>query len=146
MQQAPIMTYERFEALLTAYGADTTQWPQDQRAAMQGLIATDSRAAALVAREAKLDSWLDAHLPEAPATLQDDIMAQMNASLSAQIISLTPIMPSRRAYGAALSTLAACFIFGFVIAPIIFDTVTAEADLLAALDALSQTFIPTEPL
>lgn len=51
---------ERFEALIDAYGAHPSRWPQVDRSAMQDLVATEPWAAAAVAQADPLDAWLDA--------------------------------------------------------------------------------------
>jgi hypothetical protein len=47
---------------------------------------------------------------------------------------------------AAMTALAACFVAGFIIAPVIFETLTGAGDPLASLEIISTAFLPTEPL
>lgn len=151
------MTYDAFEALVSAYGGAPENWPSDQRNAMQQFLSDDKRAAALLAREARLDGWLDARLPDATSSLHDKILADMDAAFTnadavetiahiAHSNPLTEMSVSHRAYGAAISVLAACFILGFVAAPILFDMMEVNNDLFAAIDIISDNFLPNDPL
>ncbi len=151
------MTYDTFEALVSTFGGTPENWPSDQRAAMQQFVNEDSRAAALLAREARLDGWLDARLPDATTSLHDKILTDMDAAFTnadaaetiahiAHIDPLTEMGVSRRAYGAAISALAACFMLGFVAAPNLFDMMEVNNDLFAAIDIISDDFLPTDPL
>ena len=159
------MTYDTFEALVSTFGGTPENWPSDQRAAMQQFVNEDSRAAALLAREARLDGWLDARLPDATTSLQNKILTDMDAAFAAaeaadnvahiahsgahsdaHIDPLTEMGVSRRAYGAAISALAACFMLGFVAAPNLFDMMEVNNDLFAAIDIISDDFLPTDPL
>lgn len=158
------MQYDEFEQLVSAYGGHAQNWPHGRRAAMLACAAANPKANALLAREASLDGWLDARLPDAPSALADTIISQIGAALpdtnnAAGDINIAkgethtatgdthaPLAFSRRAYGAALSALAACFIFGFVLAPVLLDTLSMDGALFASLDILSTSFLPTEPL
>lgn len=161
------MTYETFENLLTAYGGVPTRWPEAERDAMLHFAQTDAKAKALLAREAQLDNWLDAALPEPDNALHQALLDTMDAALKAQAPAreaphntgqtadgkLTELAmhrgaaaSARRAYGLAIAAMAACFALGFIAAPIIFDTMTSDGDLLASLEIISDTFLPTEPL
>ncbi|MGC6534359.1 MAG: hypothetical protein ACON4V_02285 [Parvibaculales bacterium] len=152
-QDETAMSLDDFAALIAAYGAKPAHWPDDKRAAMQHLADNAPQAAALLAREAHLDDWLDARLPSPPDALQNNIIAAMDAELpqgnqatDSDSAWLQTARPSRRAYGAALMALAACFAFGFVATPTAVDALTPENELFAALDIISATFLPSEPL
>lgn len=159
------MTYDAFETLVSAYGGTPENWPNEQRDAMQQFLSNDKRAAALLAREARLDGWLDARLPDAAPVLHDKILTDMAAAFteaetaenSADIVQIDPLTDpltdamtqmsvSRRAYGAAISVLAACFVLGFVAAPSLFDMMEVNNDLFAAIDIISDNFLPNDPL
>lgn len=152
------MTLETFEACISAYGADPDAWPQAERAALQQFAADNPQAAALLARERALDGLLAARLPQPPETLQAAVLAGMHAAMDAapdahqadtnrgDSVALPAAAPTRTAVALALTAMAACFIGGFVMAPVIFDTMTAGSDLLASLDIISDTFLPSEPL
>lgn len=149
------MTFTKFETVLTAYGARAEAWPDELRDAMLGYIETDTQAKALLAREAQLDNFLSDRLPEPRRALQEAVLRDMHTALDPRNqttdalmgypVGLSP-MPARRAYGLAITALAACFAFGFIAAPIMFDNLTADADLLASLEIISDTFLPTNPL
>lgn len=150
------MTFTKFETVLTAYGARAEAWPDELRDAMLGYIETDPQAKALLAREAQLDNFLAERLPEPSRSLRETVLRDMQTALDARNqmasdapmvypVGLSPI-PARRVYGLAVTALAACFAFGFIAAPIIFDNLTADADLLATLEIISDTFLPTNPL
>lgn len=157
------MTLKTFEACISAYGADPDAWPQVERAALQQFAADNPQAAALLARERALDELLAARLPQPPETLQAAVLADMHAAMDAapdthrgdtnrgdtnrgDSVALPAAAPTRTAVALALTAMAACFIGGFVMAPVIFDTMTAGSDLLASLDIISDTFLPSEPL
>lgn len=152
------MTLETFEACISAYGADPYAWPEAERAALQQFAADNPQAAALLARERALDGLLAARLPQPPETLQAAVLAGMHNAMDAapdmeradtnrgDIVALPAAAPTRTTVALALTAMAACFIGGFVMAPVIFDTMTAGNDLLASLDIISDTFLPSEPL
>jgi ferric-dicitrate binding protein FerR (iron transport regulator) len=52
------LSIERFEALVAAYGADLRRFPEKERAAAEGTLATSARARELFTREAELDAAL----------------------------------------------------------------------------------------
>lgn len=144
------MSYSEFEQLVRAYGARVENWPDTHRAAMQACAGPEANA--LMAREARLDGWLDARLPDAPTALTEALLSQIPDTLpaideaTADTLVYVPLTISRRAYGNALAALAACFIFGFVVGPILIDTLSADGIMFASLDILSTSFLPTEPL
>ena len=150
------MTFAKFETVLTAYGARPQVWPDNQRDAMLGYIETDPQAKALLAREAQLDNFLADRLPEPSRNLQEAVLRDMHTALDTQnqttndTLMVYPVgmsaMPTRRAYGLAVTALAACFAFGFIAAPITLDLLTGGADLTASLDIISDVFLPIEPL
>jgi anti-sigma factor RsiW len=152
-KQTPL---ENFEALLTAYGSQTDRWPEDAQARLDQLLAQEPKAAALFARERRLDDWLDARLPEPSAQVTDRVMQSLKDQLKAQmprpqgeVVHLSfGRKVSRQAsfVGAAMTALAACFVAGFIIAPVIFETLTGAGDPLASLEIISTAFLPTEPL
>ena len=145
------MTVFEFEKLVTAYGAKNALWPESYRGAMQDLADRDGDAAAILARAARFDNLLDA-IPNAISTnpsddLRSRIMADMQTALASEVVSFpTPAAPSARAIWAGATALAACFIGGIIMAPMLVDSVTGSADLLASLDIISDAFLPTDPL
>jgi len=147
------MTLEEFDALIAAYGADDDKWPVDKRPAMQALMrnGAESETAAILARAARLDATLDARLAPADETLAARVLADMETVLETTtpdaVIAFPQVTPTRsRMFWAGATALAACFLGGFIMAPIIFDTVTGSGDLFVSLDIISDTFLPTEPL
>ena len=78
------MTLVRFEALVAAYGAHPARWPEQERAAATALLATDPRAAALLADADAIDARLFQHQVPAPS-----------AALRATVIAAAP----RRRWG-----------------------------------------------
>ncbi len=140
-----------FIELITAYGGKPENWPVESRAAMQDYCRDNPQAEALLGREKSLDGWLDAMLPDADNALQARIEADMRAVLLATpanttLMALPQAAPSRRFVASAMTALAACFVGGFIAAPIALDMLTGGADLLASLDIISDAFLPIEPL
>lgn len=80
-----MMSIERFEALLDAYGADSRRWPAAERDPGLALVADDVRARALLAEARALDRGLDA----CPAP-------QVSPELRARVLASAPA-PSRAA-------------------------------------------------
>tara|TARA_B110000971_G_C20004534_1_gene498445 strand:+ start:938 stop:1447 length:510 start_codon:yes stop_codon:yes gene_type:complete len=161
-KQTPLKT---FEAMLTAYGSQTENWPAEAQAALEGLIEAEPKAAALFAREKSLDDWLDARLPAPSPQLMESVLASLETQIKArpaapaetvelaEIVNLAPSPQSgpqsnwhRSTLGASLTALAACFMAGFIVGPLIFETLTGAGDPLASLEIISTVFLPTEPL
>jgi hypothetical protein len=157
------MTLQEFENHVAAYGAKTALWPEQHRSAMQDLAGSNTDAAAILARAARLDAWLD-DMPAAVShhpsdELHNRIIADMETALAGkasdtgeageagEIVSFpTPAAPPLRAIWVGATALAACFIGGIIMAPLLVESVTGSADLLAALDIISDAFLPTDPL
>ena len=157
------MTLQEFENHVAAYGAKTALWPEQHRSAMQDFAGSNTDAAAILARAARLDAWLD-DMPEAVShhpsdELHNRIIADMETALAGrasdtgeagkagEIVSFsTPAAPSLRAIWVGATALAACFIGGIIMAPLLVESVTGSADLLASLDIISDAFLPTDPL
>lgn len=143
-----------FIEMVSTYGGKPENWPLESRAAMQDYCRDNPQAEALLGREKSLDGWLDAMLPEADKALQARIEADMRAALAPEVgahanhtfIAIPQADPSRRFVASAVTALAACFVGGFIAAPIALDMLTGGADLLASLDIISDAFLPTEPL
>ena len=79
-----MMTPERLNALLAAYGARPERWPEGERAAALVLLATDPACAAPREAEARLDALLDSNP-----------VASAHGALVGQIIASAP---RRRAF------------------------------------------------
>lgn len=157
------MTLQEFENHVAAYGAKTALWPEQHRSAMQDLAGSNTDAAAILARAARLDAWLD-DIPEAVShhpsdELHNRIIADMETALAGrasdtgeagkagEIVSFpTPAAPPLRAIWVGATALAACLIGGIIMAPLLVESVTGSADLLASLDIISDAFLPTDPL
>ncbi len=141
------MSFDEFEQLIASYGGKSENWPEAYRADMLAMIADTPKASALLAREQSLDGWLDARLPDAPTDLSSKITAQMDASLALEAAPETELRSTNRAtMGATLTMLAACLVGGFVMAPTILDAVISGNDLMASLEIITGSFMPTEPL
>jgi len=71
------MTAERFNALVSAYGADARRWPESERAAAQTYLAAEPAAArALLAEADSLDALLHAApTPQVSMALRDRVIA-----------------------------------------------------------------------
>ena len=144
------MTLERFEELVAAYGAQSALWPSQERDAMAQVLAESADADAILARAARLDAVLDTRLPIANAELQEIILRDMHTALDAgnnDIIAF-PQSPSRatRMVWSMATALAACFIGGVIIGPVLVEAYIGDGDLMVSFDIISDAFLPTEPL
>jgi hypothetical protein len=72
-----VLTAERFNALVSAYGADVRRWPEGERTAAQTYLAAEPGAARVVLAEADaLDALLHAApTPQVSATLRGRVIA-----------------------------------------------------------------------
>ena len=62
-----LMTMERLNTILEAYGASPALWPAEERAAAEAMIAASDDARAAFADAARLDAMLDQAAPPPPA-------------------------------------------------------------------------------
>lgn len=143
-----IMTFEEFEETIAAYGSKPQNWPRDKADAMARLADAEPRARALIQQAADLDQALDARLPDKLEALEQAILNDMNAVLGQADIIAFPHNKStgRHFIWSAATALAACFVGGFIAAPLVLDFMTGGVDLMASLDIISDAFLPTEPL
>ena len=98
------MDRTRFEALLAAYGADESRWPESERADAQAFVAAHGGEVSDLRQEAREIDAMLAHASVAPNT----------DALAARILAAAP----RRAEvfdRRALLALAACAVFGVVL-------------------------------
>ncbi|MBW8755725.1 MAG: hypothetical protein JF595_16575 [Sphingomonadales bacterium] len=61
------MDLNRFEALVAAYGATPSRWPEDERPAAEAFARSDPRATALLAEADAVDALLFAHRVAEPS-------------------------------------------------------------------------------
>jgi len=64
---AMLMTLERLNTILEAYGASPARWPAEERAAAEAMIAASDEARMAFAEAARLDAMLDRATPPPPA-------------------------------------------------------------------------------
>ena len=153
------MTLEAFEKHIAAYGAKSAHWLEAHRRTMLALAKHDEEAVAIMTRAAQLDAALDARSDMMSADLHSRIMHDMDIALDAESAPTSdsalagdivpfprPVALSSRALLAGATALAACFIGGIIMAPLLVDSITGSADLLASLDIISDAFLPTDPL
>ncbi len=98
-QRTQMISVERFEQLLAAYGAAPEHWPETERSAAQRLLDESAAARRLLAHAAALDALLDHAAIEPPSPL-----------LRAQVLMAAPRAPRRRwayAMGVAVPLAAA---------------------------------------
>ena len=140
------MTLERFEELVAAYGAQVENWPQEARTDMQHIAQNDARSTAILARAAQIDEALDGLLPD-HAALEARILQDIETFLDSDIIAFpkSQAMP-RRALWSVATALAACFVGGIIIGPVLVEAFFGGSDLTVSLDIISDVFLPTEPL
>lgn len=124
---------QRLEAVLSAYGADSTRWPAAHRADLETLITSDADAAAMVAEEASFDRLLGA-TPDIMtlATAQgakDRLLARIEAETGGRPVSspersatvvpfapraAKPVAPAQaRTLWREVSVMAAALLIGF---------------------------------
>ena len=143
-----MMTLAEFEDLISAYGAKADHWPLEHRAAMQKLADDDRQAQTLLAQAAQLDEALSALIEAPDPSLTARILDDMHETLGrSQILEFPQQSASRTPnFWAAASLLAACFVGGFVAAPLVIDYMTDSFDIVASLDIISDAFLSSEPL
>jgi anti-sigma factor RsiW len=61
------MDFTRFEALIAAYGATPSRWPEEERAAAESFARSDPRAAAALREADAIDELLFAHRVAEPS-------------------------------------------------------------------------------
>ncbi len=84
------MTPERMNAILAAYGAAPSRWPEADREAAEALIARSEPARAALAEAAHLDRLLDA----APAVPEaDGLAARLRAMMPERAAEVVPFVP-----------------------------------------------------
>lgn len=160
-----MMTIDQFENQIAAYGSKVENWPDDVRADMSAFCRDNAEAQAIMERAARLDAALDRRLDPASDDLQARILRDMDMTLAdkaltdktlidktlsnGQVLALpqsTAHIAQRSTVLAAVTAMAACFVGGFIAAPVIIDAFIGSADLMASLDIISDAFLPTEPL
>jgi anti-sigma factor RsiW len=99
---------ERFVALLDAYGAEPSRWPEAERADAQALLASDPELQRLHTRALELDRLLDAGVALAPSPALRRAVAEI--PLRAER-GAAPALPWLFA-SALRSALAAAFVLG----------------------------------
>jgi anti-sigma factor RsiW len=99
---------ERFVALLDAYGAEPSRWPEAERAGAQALLASDPELQRMHARALELDQVLDAGVALAPSPALRRAVAEI--PLRAER-GTAPALPWLFA-SALRSALAAAFVLG----------------------------------
>lgn len=150
-----MMTIDHFENQIAAYGSKVENWPDDVRADMSAFCRDNAEAQAIMERAARLDAALDRRLDPASDDLQARILRDMDKTLIDKTLSNGQVLafPQSTAHIAqhstvlaAVTAMAACFVGGFIAAPVIIDAFIGSADLMASLDIISDAFLPTEPL
>lgn len=150
-----MMTIDQFENQIAAYGSKVENWPDDVRADMSAFCRDNAEAQAIMERAARLDAALDRRLDPASDDLQARILRDMDKTLIDKTLSNGQVLafPQSTAHIAqhstvlaAVTAMAACFVGGFIAAPVIIDAFIGSADLMASLDIISDAFLPTEPL
>ena len=141
------MTLDEFQDGLDAYGADLSDWPEDQVAAARGLLDRSSAARAALAQAESLDAGLDALLATpvaAPSGLADRIMLRAEiAPTDAEILpfprrAATPApqlpakagwWPPQRATVVAFAAMVVCFVGGILTVQTVFPATSATESL-----------------
>ena len=147
------MTLERLEAVFAAYGAAPARWPEDEREAVEALIARSDRARAALAQAAHLDRLLDA----APAAPDSDVLAARLRAMMAddeKAASVIPFRPRTRPAAARpwhASGLARAAVFALAVVggigigvavpdeQLLYPTATTEQDTPQPADTVSLT-------
>ncbi len=111
------MTPDRLDAILAAYGAAPSHWPEAEREAAEALIARSEPARAKLAAAAHLDRLLDAAPPVPDA---DALAARLRAMMperSADVVPFAPRAPRPRPWhttGLARAAVVALAVIGGV--------------------------------
>lgn len=103
MVDVEVMDEQRFEALIEAYGADATRWPDAERALALRHLAATPAAHGRRAAARRLDALLDAWRPDAPS-----------AELARRVAATAPLarMLRPRTLWLSAAGLAAACVFG----------------------------------
>ena len=102
------MDRDRFEYLLSAYGADFARWPAEERAAAAEFAAASAEElSTLIAEARSLDDALEA-ARRADAAID-------SSALEANILAAAPRLGAGRVDRRALLALAACAVFGVLL-------------------------------
>ena len=102
------MEYERFKAIVEAYGATPSRWPESERAAAETFARADARAGVLLREASLIDVYLDSAAERADAQLS---AARAMRRFHNQSAVRTLASPSSRAFWA----LAASAVIGVVL-------------------------------
>lgn len=90
------MNFERFAAMVEAYGGAPDRWPDAEREAAEALLATEPRARALLREALALDQLLDAvPSPAVSAALTGRILASLPERRRGLRAVLAELMPGR---------------------------------------------------
>jgi anti-sigma factor RsiW len=106
-----MLTLERFEDLVSAYGADLNRWPESMRTQVQELLATSPDARARLAEAAELDQQLtlEAAHSAARGALKDPVraLAHLRSGVAARIGEPEARREATRVYWFGLTAVAA---------------------------------------
>ncbi len=138
-----MMTLQRFQHLIDAYGTERERWPEEARAAMLELLAQSAEAREHVQRAAGLDALLDAVPLTAPADLNADALAARITRLSSRVV--TAATGWRMSFGwPSFATLAAAGVFGLMVGWT--DLQMAQGNATDVVDLLSPIVVAENPL
>lgn len=147
MKDDDMMSPERFDALLDAYGGDLRRWPEPWRTAGEAMIRSDAAARGRRERALALDALLDqAPSPLPSRALKQRIVGRAAPSLWRQSLSaLWPFGPAWQP-AAALALIAA---LGIALGPYVSfgesanaGTTAAELDILGPIASLDDGDLP----
>lgn len=122
------LSYDRVKAILEAYGADPSRWPQAERTAMKQAVSGLAEFSALQDRQAALDRQLDrGRIHPDTAALEARILAGAPQAKPGARHSMREHIP---AYAAAASLIAGSLL-GFAVAAAAIDRDAAAENLIA---------------
>lgn len=79
------MSFEEFDTLAGAWGADIARWPAERRSAAEALAASSPEAAATLAEAARLDRAIVALRPAVSQARSADLVGRVAVAVAGQV-------------------------------------------------------------
>ena len=107
------MRIEHLQAALDRYGGDLARWPAAERAEAEALVASDAKAAALVAAARRLDGALAEAMR--PMPVDAALIGRIVAGIGATGHHDVAVRPTRRLFAWAGAAMVAFLVTGYAV-------------------------------